>query len=73
MCKKPSTLWSVLSAAKIRDEAHSSLKGLCVISGDFVTTEGAGNAGTAESRFSGTVYAACKDPDNCTVERHSAV
>lgn len=49
MCKKPSTLLSLLSQAKTGpgrgDETSSSLKGLCFISEDFVMSGRAGTRG----------------------------
>lgn len=80
MCKKPSTLFSVLSQAKTgpgrEDETSSSLKGLCFISEDFVMTGRAGIGGEAKSRLGGNVYSAHKDCDNCSpfqLERHYTV
>lgn len=79
MYKKPSTLLSVLSAAKSgpgsREETHPSLKGLAVITGDVGMTGSTGNGGKVKSRFGATVYAAHKDCDNCStfqVERRYA-
>lgn len=58
------------------DETKSSVRGLCFISEDLVTTRRAGWGGGAESRLGGNVYAGNKDCDNCDplrLERHYTV